>query len=266
MIQGMGAKTGGEGRRSGARAWERDRAVTLAGILPSNGQYKSTFKVGRTLTSVLHQSLLLLKLGARRVPTFNSSRLPVLRWPRGPAPLRVRRDLEKEKGAAPRGRWGRRDRGGRPLEREVPELGTREGADPRTQPPGSHRPAPPRPAGPPARQPRRTRVRVGAARPSWLVERRSRPVASCPRRRARPAPSRHHAEGECAPPRKREGPGSVRARPSRPAPGDWGAGGKGRGLGRWVSRGRGRSLGVRRGAAPFGRLGGTLGTVGSLLA
>ena len=30
------SETGGEGRRSGARAWERDRAVTLAGILPFN--------------------------------------------------------------------------------------------------------------------------------------------------------------------------------------------------------------------------------------
>ena len=30
------SETGGEGRRSGARAWERDRAVTLARILPFN--------------------------------------------------------------------------------------------------------------------------------------------------------------------------------------------------------------------------------------
>lgn len=164
--------------------------------------------MGRTLTSVLHQSLLLLKLGPRRVPTFNSSRLPALGWPRGPPPLRMGRDLEKEKGAAARGRWGRRDRGRRPPEREVPEPGTREGAGAGTQPPGSRRPAPPRAAGPPARQPRRRRVRAGAARPSPLAERRSRPVASRPRRRARPAPSRHHAEGECARLAPASGPGA----------------------------------------------------------
>ena len=90
----------------------------------------------------------------------------------------------------------------------------------------------------------------------WPAVRRARPSASRPRRRTRPGPSRHHAEGECAPPRRREGAGERESAPLQPGSGPPGAmrqprGGTGReGLraGRPVSRGRGRGLGVGGGA------------------
>lgn len=230
---------------------------TLVGILPPSGQYRSTFKVGRTLTSVLHQSSCSLSW----VPAGSHvqlSRLPALGWPRGPAPLpdggatsRRRAQRRGEGGAATAGDEGPQSRRSRSQARRR--------AGPGAQPPEAA--APPRP------EPRVRRFASGGAGVCGRGQRRPPagraalpPVASRPRRRARPAPSRHHAEGECA----RLAPRAARGvrRPSRPAPGRQGKPGRGRGAKAEAraSRGAGRSLRLcagRRRLRPA--LGGTRG-------
>lgn len=138
--------------------------------------------------------------------------------------------------------------------RKVPELGPRRGGpgDPAVGSP------PPRPRG--GRRllaGRGARVcRTGQRDTPWPAVRRARPTASSPRRRTRPGPSRHHAEGECAPPRRREGAGERESAPLQPGSGPPGAMGEPRGgtgqeglrAGRPVSLGRGRGLGVGGGA------------------
>lgn len=138
--------------------------------------------------------------------------------------------------------------------RKAPELGPRRGGpgDPAVGSP------PPRPRG--GRRllaGRGARVcRTGQRDTPWPAVRRARPTASRPRRRTRPGPSRHHAEGECAPPRRREGAGERESAPLQPGSGPPGAMGEPRGgsgregprAGRPVSLGRGRGLGVGGGA------------------